>query len=74
MLDDGSGDAALAARVAEAVRALAMPARFVRLAANEGRADGRNRLAAEARGRHLLFLDADMLPDAPRLPATAGSG
>ncbi len=64
VLDDGSGDAALAARVAEAVRALALPARFVRLAANEGRAAGRNRLAAEARGRHLLFLDADMLPDA----------
>ncbi len=64
VLDDGSGDAALAARVAEAVQALAMPARFVRLAANEGRAAGRNRLAAEARGRHLLFLDADMLPDA----------
>ena len=46
------------------MRALALPARFVRLAANEGRAAGRNRLAAEARGRHLLFLDADMLPDA----------
>ncbi|HEY1753625.1 MAG TPA: glycosyltransferase family A protein [Caulobacteraceae bacterium] len=64
-LDDGSHDPALAARAAEAVRAAAVPARFVRLAANEGRALGRNRLAAEARGRHLLFLDADMLPDAP---------
>ena len=52
---------------------MAMPARFVRLAANEGRAGGRNRLAAEARGRHLLFLDADMLPDAPTSCA-AGSG
>ena len=37
----------------------------MRLRANEGRASGRNRLAAEARGRHLLFLDSDMLPDAP---------
>jgi glycosyltransferase involved in cell wall biosynthesis len=63
VLDDGSGDAALATHVGAAVRALALPARFVRLAVNEGRAAGRNRLAAEARGRHLLFLDADMLPD-----------
>lgn len=64
VLDDGSNDSALAAKVAAAVRSLALPARFVRLASNEGRAAGRNRLAAEARGRHLLFLDADMLPDA----------
>ncbi len=63
VLDDGSRDATLAGRVADAVRALALPACFLRLAANEGRAAGRNRLAAEARGRHLLFLDADMLPD-----------
>jgi len=63
VLDDGSRDAALASRVADAVQALALPACFLRLAANEGRAAGRNRLAAEARGRHLLFLDADMLPD-----------
>ncbi|HZZ90321.1 MAG TPA: glycosyltransferase family A protein [Caulobacteraceae bacterium] len=64
-LDDGSGDPALAAAVAAAVDALRKPARFVRLAANAGRAAGRNRLAAEARARHLLFLDSDMLPDAP---------
>jgi glycosyltransferase involved in cell wall biosynthesis len=64
VLDDGSRDAALAARVADAVHALALPSRFLQLAANEGRAAGRNRLAGEARGRHLLFLDADMLPDA----------
>jgi glycosyltransferase involved in cell wall biosynthesis len=64
-LDDGTGEETLAARVAEAVGALRTPARFVRLSANQGRAAGRNRLAAEARGRHLLFLDSDMLPDAP---------
>jgi glycosyltransferase involved in cell wall biosynthesis len=68
-LDDGSGDDALAARVAAAVRGLTAAARYVRLAANEGRAAGRNRLAAEARGRHLLFLDADMLPDSPEFLA-----
>jgi glycosyltransferase involved in cell wall biosynthesis len=65
LLDDGSDDAALAARVADAVHCMRTPTRFVRLLANEGRAGGRNRLAAEARGRHLLFLDSDMLPDAP---------
>jgi glycosyltransferase involved in cell wall biosynthesis len=64
-LDDGGGDDALAARIAEAVTALAAPARFIRLSVNEGRAKGRNRLAASARGRHLLFLDADMAPDGP---------
>jgi glycosyltransferase involved in cell wall biosynthesis len=65
LLDDGSDDAALSALVAEIVRAMRIPTRFVRLLANEGRAAGRNRLAAEARTRHLLFLDSDMLPDAP---------
>ena len=63
LLDDGGRDGELAARIAETVQALPRPARFVRLAANIGRAKGRNRLASEARARHLLFLDADMLPD-----------
>lgn len=65
VLDDGTGDDALAARVEATVRALARPARFIRLLANEGRSRGRNRLAAAARARHLLFLDSDMLPDSP---------
>jgi glycosyltransferase involved in cell wall biosynthesis len=65
VLDDGSGDPALADRVRGVLRCMRMPARFVRLRENEGRAAGRNRLADEARGRHLLFLDSDMLPDAP---------
>jgi glycosyltransferase involved in cell wall biosynthesis len=63
VLDDGARDDALAERVVAAMGEVAQPVRFVRLAANAGRAIGRNRLAAEARGRHLLFLDADMLPD-----------
>jgi len=37
----------------------------VRLAQNEGRARGRNRLSGHARGGALLFLDADMRPDGP---------
>jgi glycosyltransferase involved in cell wall biosynthesis len=65
ILDDGSGDADLATQVARQVGAMALPARFVRLSSNEGRSKGRNRLASHARGRHMLFLDADMLPDAP---------
>ena len=64
VLDDGSGDDLLAARVADCIRHLSLPARFLRLEQNEGRAPGRNRLAAHARARHLLFLDSDMLPDA----------
>lgn len=63
ILNDGSGDAALAASVAEQVKTLSLPARFVDLHANEGRSKGRNRLAANARGQWLLFLDSDMLPD-----------
>lgn len=63
VLDDGSGDATLASRVGEAVEAMRLPARFVRLAANEGRAKGRNRLTRHARADRFLFIDADMLPD-----------
>jgi glycosyltransferase involved in cell wall biosynthesis len=63
VLDDGSGDSFLAERVAAVVRELRLPARLIQLCANEGRAAGRNRLAATARGDHLLFLDADMAPD-----------
>lgn len=69
VLDDGGGDDALAGRVAEAARALALPTRFVRLSANIGRARGRNRLATHARGAWFLFLDSDMLPDGPKFLA-----
>ena len=62
-LDDGSGDDALAATVALAVSRLKSPSRLIRLAANVGRAKARNRLADEARGEWLLFLDSDMAPD-----------
>ncbi len=63
VLDDGSGDPDLAAKVGAAVEALRLPARFVRLAANEGRSKGRNRLTRHARADRFLFIDADMLPD-----------
>jgi len=63
VLDDGGGDAALVDRIAEQVASLNVPARLIRLSHNEGRARGRNRLAAHARAGHFLFLDSDMLPD-----------
>jgi glycosyltransferase involved in cell wall biosynthesis len=63
LLDDGGGDAALVQRMASRIEKMKLPARLVALSANEGRAKGRNRLARHARGRHLLFLDSDMLPD-----------
>lgn len=63
VLDDGSGDDALAKRIAGRIERLRLPARFIRLASNEGRAKGRNRLASHARAGHFLFLDSDMLPD-----------
>ncbi|MET3666463.1 glycosyltransferase family A protein [Caulobacter sp. 1776] len=65
VLDDGGGDDALAERIARRIEKLRVPARFVRLSSNEGRAKGRNRLASHARGGHFLFLDSDMLPDTP---------
>ena len=63
LLDDGGGDAALTQRMAGRIEKMKLPARLIVLSPNEGRAKGRNRLARHARGRHLLFLDSDMLPD-----------
>jgi len=63
LLDDGSGDDALAARVTAQAIASQLPTRFIRLKKNEGRSRGRNRLTTSARGGSFLFLDSDMLPD-----------
>ncbi|MEI7932054.1 MAG: glycosyltransferase family 2 protein, partial [Alphaproteobacteria bacterium] len=65
ILDDGSKETLLTAATSRLVRDLGLPARLITLAQNEGRSKGRNRLAANARGRWLLFLDSDMLPDSP---------
>jgi glycosyltransferase involved in cell wall biosynthesis len=65
LLDDGTDDAALTQRLTDLLAASPLPARLITLPVNEGRSRGRNRLAQAARGRHLLFLDSDMLPDAP---------
>jgi glycosyltransferase involved in cell wall biosynthesis len=63
VLDDGTADAALTARLKAQIDAMALPVRLITLPANEGRAIGRNRLAGAARAGSLLFLDSDMRPD-----------
>jgi glycosyltransferase involved in cell wall biosynthesis len=63
LLDDGTRDAALTARLTVQIKSMALPVRMITLIANEGRSIGRNRLAAAARGGSLLFLDSDMRPD-----------
>ncbi|WP_420477563.1 glycosyltransferase family 2 protein [Brevundimonas sp. FT23028] len=69
VLDDGTADAELTARLVRQVKAMALPVRLITLPANEGRAIGRNRLASTARGGSLLFLDSDMRPDHSRFLA-----
>ncbi|MEC8533477.1 MAG: glycosyltransferase, partial [Pseudomonadota bacterium] len=70
LLDDGTGDPGLTARLKATLDALALPARLVTLSANEGRARGRNRLTIAARAGSWLFLDSDMKPDSPRFLQT----
>ncbi|HWA01824.1 MAG TPA: glycosyltransferase family 2 protein [Caulobacterales bacterium] len=65
LLDDGSGSIDLVSTVVRAADRLPFPARLVVWEKNRGRAAARNRLIAEARGVYVLFLDADMIPDAP---------
>ncbi len=66
ILDDGTADPALTARLTALIDGLSLPARLITLGGNEGRSKGRNRLAEAARGGFLLFLDSDMRPDHPR--------
>lgn len=63
VLDDGTNDAALTARLGDQTARMSLPARLITLTKNEGRSVGRNRLADNARGGSLLFLDSDMRPD-----------
>jgi len=70
LLDDGSGDEALSARVEAAVVAAALPCRLITLRDNQGRSKGRNRLARAARAGGFLFLDSDMRPDHRRFLQT----
>ena len=63
LLDDCGGCARLSADVAQHTLSLRTPTRLVAVPVNGGRAKGRNRLAADARAGHFLFLDSDMAPD-----------
>lgn len=65
LIDDGSADIELLARVAEAIHRLAAPARIIVWPRNRGRSAARNRLIAAASANHVLFLDADMAPQGP---------
>lgn len=65
VLDDGTGDTALTAALTRQVGEARLPVRLLTLTANEGRSQGRNRLATAGRGRTWLFLDSDMRPDRP---------
>jgi glycosyltransferase involved in cell wall biosynthesis len=64
VLDDGGKDPARTFDVRSLLATFKTPARFIANLCNEGRARGRNRLVAAARGRHLLLLDSDMAPEA----------
>lgn len=66
LVDDGSADIRLLSNVIAAAQDLGVAARVIVWPRNRGRAAARNRLIQEARGRHVLFLDADMLPDDDR--------
>ncbi len=63
VMDDGTNDPDLTARLQTRIKAMDLPARLITLKDNEGRSRGRNRLAKSARGGSLLFLDSDMRPD-----------
>lgn len=65
ILDDGSGDPGLTSTLKALASSGAHKVRLIHLLSNGGRAAARNRLIAEAHGRHVLFLDADMIPDHP---------
>ncbi len=65
LIDDGSQMPEITARVTAFVEASELACELITLTENEGRARGRNRLTTEARGGYFLFLDSDMLPDAP---------
>lgn len=70
VLDDGTGDAELTDRLTALIDRMTLPVRLITLKRNAGRSAGRNRLAAEARGGSLLFLDSDMRPDHRRFLQT----
>jgi glycosyltransferase involved in cell wall biosynthesis len=66
VVDDRSSDTDLLARNADFITGNAQPyLKYRTVERNLGRSAIRNVLAAEASGRFLLFLDCDVVPDAP---------
>ena len=65
LVDDGSQDRAMTAKLEAALLSLAVPASLITLPSNQGRSAARNRLIAGAKAPVILFLDSDMAPDAP---------
>ncbi len=66
VIDDSSSDAGLLAGNAAFIAGQARPfLQYRELASNVGRSAVRNMLADRAAGEFLLFLDCDVLPDAP---------
>ena len=63
LLDDGTRNETLTRQLTLQTNASRYGVRLLTAEDNLGRAEGRNRLATEARGDNLLFIDADMLPD-----------
>lgn len=65
VVDDGSQDQAMTAKLEAALLSLSVPARLITLHTNQGRSAARNRLIAGAKAPVILFLDSDMAPDTP---------
>jgi glycosyltransferase involved in cell wall biosynthesis len=63
LLDDGSGDYPALKRLEQSLAQAPFDASLIAWSPNQGRAKARNRLVSTARARHVLFLDADMIPD-----------
>ncbi|MCE2889542.1 MAG: glycosyltransferase family A protein [Aquidulcibacter sp.] len=65
MVDDGSDDPFVTAKLEATLHSLNVPASLISLHSNQGRSAARNRLIAAAKAPVILFLDSDMAPDAP---------
>lgn len=63
LVDDGSGDPSLTAKLEALLHGLTVPASLISLHHNQGRSAARNRLIAAAQAPVILFLDSDMAPD-----------
>jgi glycosyltransferase involved in cell wall biosynthesis len=63
ILDDGSCDDPLTDKITSCLENLSIFATLLTMEVNRGRAAGRNTLAQHAKGKYILFLDADTMPD-----------